>query len=238
MGTILETNQRLRSIVTRKSLLPPPADREDPRWEESWEHLFRLYRPAMERYVASILARTLGRRPEEGEAADVVQAYFLESLEKGWLSRDVGELRCFRAYLQTQLRRYVYKHLEKKFAKKRTAPGATSHDALEGVMGDAPDPAASELDEGWVQVAVDLALEELRQGNEDYHAIIADLLRTHGEGSPDIAEQMGKSPQQVVHLRHRARKRFGALFHEHLRESVRDDEAFEELCVRLEGYLP
>ena len=38
--------------------------------------------------------------------------------------------------------------------------------------------------------------------------------------------------------RHRARKRFATLFHEHLRETVRDEQAFEELCERLEGYLP
>ena len=238
MGTVIETGRRLRSIVTRKTLLPPPGDRTDPRWERSWEHLFRIYQPAMERYVRSILTRALARAPEEGEAADVVQEYFAQSLAKGWLSRDAEDVRCFRAYLQTQLRRFVYKHLDHKFAQKRKAPGASSHDALEGVADVASDPAAAELDQGWVQVAVDGALEELRQANTDYYEIIADLLRTHGEGSADLAERMARTPQQVVHLRHRARKRFGLLFHEHLRESVRDEASFDELCERLEGYLP
>ena len=238
MSRVLETGQHLRSIVTRKSLLPPPADAEDPRWAESWRYLFDVCRPAMERYVRSILARSLGRAPEPNEPADVVQEYFMHCLEKGWLSRNAGDIRCFRAFLQTQLKRYVYKYLDHKFAKKRTAPGATSHDALEGVMGEAPDPAENELDEGWVAVAVDLALEELRKGNQDYYEIIADLLRTQGDGSPDLAERMGRSPQQVVHLRHRARKRFATLFHEHLRETVRDDQSFEELCERLEAFLP
>jgi len=238
MSRVLETGQNLRSIVTRKSLLPPPAEAEDPRWAESWRHLFDVYRPAMERYVRSILARSLGRAPEPSEPADVVQEYFAHCLEKGWLSRHAGDIRCFRAFLQTQLRRFVYKYLDHKFAKKRNAPGATSHEALEGVMGQAPDPAESELDEGWVAVAVDLALEELRQGNQDYYEIIADLLRTGGEGSDDLTERMGRSKQQVVHLRHRARKRFATLFHEHLRETVRDEQAFEELCERLEAFLP
>ncbi len=238
MSRVLETGPRLRSIVTRQSLLPPPADAEDPRWAESWRYLFDVYRPAMERYVRSILGRSLGRSPEPSEPAEVVQSYFAHCLEKGWLSKHAGDVRCFRAFLQTQLRRFVYKHLDYKFAKKRNAPGTTSHEALEGVMGEAPDPAEAELDEGWVAVAVDLALEELRKGNEDYYELIADLLRTGGDGSSDLAARMHRSPQQIVHLRHRARKRFAALFHEHLRETVRDEQAFEELCERLQGYLP
>jgi DNA-directed RNA polymerase specialized sigma24 family protein len=238
MGSIIATGQRLRSIVTRRSLLPPPESRDAPGWEESWSYLFRLYTPAMIRYVRSILGRVLGRLPDESEAADVVQDYFAECIAKGWLSRDAENLRCFRAYLQTQLRRFTYRHLEHKHAKKRHAPGPTSHGALERVVGEAPDPADAELDRGWVQVAVDQALDALREGNAEYHEIVADLLRTHGDGSPDLGERMARTPQQLVHLRHRARKRFALLFHERLRESVRDDEAFEELCQRLEGYLP
>lgn len=238
MASILETNRNLRSIVTRRTLLPPPGDQADPDWERSWEHLFRFYRPAMERYVRSILTRSLGRPPDVGEAEDVVQDYFMQSIAKGWLSRDATDLRCFRAYLQTQLRRFAYKHLDHKFAKKRKAPTPSSHDALEGVRGSAPDPAEAELDQGWVDLAVQAAVEDLRTANAEYYEIIADLLRTHGEGSPDLGERMGRSPQQMTHLRHRARKRFGVLFHEHLREGVRDEEAFDELCERLSTYLP
>ena len=112
MGSVIDTGRRLRSIVTRKTLLPPPGDRADPRWEASWEHLFRIYAPAMERYVRSILARSLGRQPEEGEPADVVQEYFAQCLSKGWLSRDAEDLRCFRAYLQSQLRRLRHPDLQ------------------------------------------------------------------------------------------------------------------------------
>lgn len=238
MGSVIQTGRRLRSIVTRRSMLPPPADREDPKWEDSWSYLFQLYTPAMERYVRSILARALGGSQAEDEAADVVQDYFAQCLTKGWLSRDVEDLRCFRAYLQSQLRRFVYKYLDHKFAQKRHAPGATSHEALEGVRGDAVDPAEAELDEGWVEISVQAAVEQLRTGNQDYYEVILDLLRTHGEGSADLGKRINRSSEQIVHLRHRARRRFALLFHEHLRESVRDDEAFDELCKRLESYLP
>ena len=237
MGAVIQTGQALRSIVTRRSMLPPPATRDDPKWEESWDYLFQLYTPAMERYVRSILARALGNAQAEAEAGDVVQEYLAQALDKGWLSGD-ADLRCFRAYLQSQLRRYVYKYLDHKFAKKRHVAGTTSDDALVGVGDSELDPANAELDEGWVEVSVQAALRQLQQGNQDYYEVIADLLRTQGEGSEDLGARMNRSEQQLVHLRHRARKRFAVLFHEHLRESVRDDEAFDELCDRLESYLP
>ncbi len=235
---IIETSRRLRSIVTRKSMLPRLVDKQSPEWADGWQFLFSLYTPAMVRYVKSILSRSLKRAADDDEAQDIVQDYFSACLEKDWLTRDVDSIRCFRAYLQLQLKRFVYKHLDHKFAQKRNPGAMASPEALEGVVGDGVDPSAEELDEGWVSVAVTQALAELRQGNELYAEVIADLLRTDGEGSPDLAERLGQSSQQLTHLRHRARKRFGTLFHEQLRETVLDDEAFEDLCGRLEAYLP
>ena len=235
---IIETSRRLRSIVTRKSLLPKLADRDNSSWADSWQILFSLYTPAMVRYVSSVLSRALKRPADPEEAQDIVQDYFSMCIEKGWLSRDVESIRCFRAYLQTHLKRFVYKHLDRKFAQKRHPGALASPDALEGVMGEGLDPSTIELDEGWVAVAVEQALAELRGGNELYAEIIADLLRTDGEGSKDLGERLGQSNTQLTHLRHRARKRFGTLFHEHLRQTVLDDDAFEELCDRLERYLP
>lgn len=235
---IVETSRNLRSIVTRRSLLPPPGDREDPRWARSWEYLFGLYAPAMARYVRSVLSRATGRVVDLDEANDVVQSYFATCLEKGWLDRRGDEIRCFRAWLQTQLRRYAYGYLDRKHAAKRRPTGAVSHDALERVAGGEPDPADAELDRGWVDVAVELSLEELRVHNADYYEIIVDLLRTDGEGSEDLADRLGKDARQMKNLRHRARRRFAVLLHEHLRQSVRDDEAFADLCARLEAHLP
>ncbi len=235
---IIETSRRLRSIVTRASMLPRLVDKGGPEWADGWQFLFSLYTPAMVRYVKSILSRSLKRAADDDEAQDIVQDYFSACLEKDWLTRDVAAIRCFRAYLQMQLKRFVYKHLDHKFAQKRNPGALASPEALEGVVGDAADPSSVELDEGWVSVAVTQALAELRQGNEIYAEVIADLLRTDGQGSPDLAERLGQSAQQLTHLRHRARKRFGTLFHEQLRQTVLDDEAFEELCTRLEAYLP
>ena len=71
-----------------------------------------------------------------------------------------------------------------------------------------------------------------------YAEVVADLLRTDGEGSADLGERLGKSPEQLVHLRHRARKRFATLFHERLRETVRDDGDYAALLEDLGPYLP
>ena len=102
----------------------------------------------------------------------------------------------------------------------------------------APDPAAGDLDVAFVQVTVDRALSELRAKNEEYAEVIADLLRTHGEGSPDLAERLGRDADDVAVLRHRARRRFAALFADELRATVRDDEAFGDLLQRLDAYVP
>lgn len=238
MSKVIESSQHLRSIVTRKSLLPRLADREGPAWGDSWQLLFSLYSPAMVRYVRSVLGRISRRPTDADEAHDIVQDYFAQCLEKDWLVRDVESIRCFRAYLQVQLKRFVYKHLEHKTAQKRNPGSMASADTLEGVMGDDLDPSTAELDEGWVAVAVEQALGELRAGNELYAEVIADLLRTEGEGSADLPERLGQTAKQVTHLRHRARKRFSTLFHEQLRQTVQDDEAFDELCERLESVLP
>jgi DNA-directed RNA polymerase specialized sigma24 family protein len=235
---IVDRDRRLRSIATRRSLLPLPAERDSPRFERGWTELFQRYGPAMVRYVRSVLSQTRGRRAADEEAEDVVQEYLRQAMEKGWLARDAAEVRCFRAYLQTQLRRFVYKHLEHEGAQRRSPKALVPSALLEEVGTSRDDPAARELDRSWVEVAVDDALERLRVGNADYYQIVADLLRTEGAGSPDLGALLGRSPAQLTHLRHRARRRFSVLLHECLRETVRDDAAFEDLCARLEAYLP
>jgi DNA-directed RNA polymerase specialized sigma24 family protein len=226
---ILETGQNLRSIVTRRTLLPPPDGPEHPQWAPSWQHLFQTYQPAMVRYVEGLLGR-LGAA-DFAEPADLVQDYLARSMERGWLVEGSTEIRCFRAFLKTQLRRFVLKQLR---------DGQQRRD-LEGLddpaeLGGAEDEV--ELDRGWVEVALERSLEVLRAGNGLYATIIEDLLATDGTGSADIGERVGRKPAQLVHLRHRARRRFALLFHEELRRTVRDEEAFEELCRRLEPLLP
>jgi DNA-directed RNA polymerase specialized sigma24 family protein len=234
---IVERQQNLRSIQTRRSLLPPPGAPEDPAWEQSWTYLFEAYAPAMERYVAGVLRGALKRPPDMDFAADIVQSYLAEAIEKGWLARDETSIQCFRAYLQTQLRRFTYKRLDHMHAAKRHAPGTQGDDALAGVLKDAADDIA-DLDQAFVDVAVERSLSALREANETYAEIVGDLLRTGGEGSADLAERLGRPGKQLPVLKHRATRRFGILLYEELRMTVRDEDAFQTLCQRLEPFLP
>jgi len=219
-------------------MLPPPESSRDPAWEASWNFLCRLYTPAMIRYARGVLTRHLGRPVDMDEAADVVQDYLSQAMEKGWLSRDRDDIRCFRAYLQTQLARYVVSYLRKKNARKRQPVGTEVAAVLESVASAGPDPASVDLDAGWVEAIVDHVLERLRASNRTYHAVIVDLLHTDGEGSEDLRQRIGRPASRTKDLRYRARRRFALLFFEQCRISVRDDDAYEALIERLRPYLP
>ncbi len=233
---VLDALHDLRAIPTRRSLLPPPATgAADPRWQASWKHLHEVYAHAMERYVAAILRATRGADPQD--APDIVQAYLGACLEKGWLEHHDGDLRCFRAWLKVQLQRFTRGWLRERGAAKRGGSVARDDAALAVVGVEGPDLDAA-LDAGWVDAAVVRAIARLREGNEEYAEIVADLLRTDGEGSSDLAVRLGRPPKDLAILRHRARRRFAALFVDEVRASVRDPEAYEALLARLEPHLP
>jgi hypothetical protein len=167
----------------------------------------------------------------------VVQEYLVACLEKGWLAREGPGLRSFRAYVTVQLKRFVLDHLDRRHAAKRGAARQAGAEALATVPSAGPDPAEA-LDQGWVEVAVAGALRLLREGNADYAEVIEDLLRTHGEGSPDLAARMGRPAATLAVLRSRARRRFALLFEEQLRATVRDEADFEQLWAALAKHLP
>jgi len=235
---LLETHADLRSIVTRRSMLPPPERSDDPRWQESWAYLCRVYRPAMVRYVRSVLTRAEGRPVSREDAADVVQDYLAQAIEKGWLSRDAHDIRCFRAYLQVQLSRFAISRVRRRHARKRSPQRQASSAVLEHVAADPAEVPETELDAAWVEAITEHVLAKLRASNETYHAVIVDLLYTHGDGSIDLAEQLGCPPSRLKGLKHRARRRLALLFFQELRLSVRDEEAYEALFSRLEAHLP
>jgi DNA-directed RNA polymerase specialized sigma24 family protein len=195
-----------------------------------------VYAPAMRRYVAAILSSAGGPRDPD-TAADVVQAYLATCLEKGWLQRDGDEIRCFRAYLQVQLRRFTLAWLRDQGAARRSPPNRPTDVGLETVAAVAADVGGA-LDAALVEAAVAQAHARLRRGNETYAEIVADLLRTHGEGSPDLAERIGHSRADLPVLRHRAKRRFAVLLASELRATVREDEAYEALLRCVEPYLP
>jgi DNA-directed RNA polymerase specialized sigma24 family protein len=234
--SLLEPNRDLRTIVTRRSLLPPLSDRGHPRWRAAWEHLFRTYHAAMLRYAEMLLQRLPGGDPQE--AGDVVQAYLADVLDGGQLANDQEHIRCFRAWLQVQLRRFTISWVRRRTAAKRggALPGVA--DALDQVADTRHPEVEDTLSRAWVEVALERALARLRRGNETYAAVIEDLRRHDGEASADLADRLSLTAVQLANAKHRARRRLSSLFAEELRSTVRDDESFDELWRTLEPFLP
>ena len=226
--------------MTRWSKLPLPVSSDDPRWRESWEWLYRRYAKAMGRYVGDLLRRFGGGGHPLQEAPDLVDAYLAAAMEKGWLSRQGQEIRIFRAYLQDQLRKYVISHLRKQSAQKRGGGRTHQAEGLEEIP-DRHDQAAGEaFERGWIDVALARALDELRRQNPRYYEIIVDLLREKNGGRPsaDLGARLGLSQEQLAAPRCRARKRIALLIAQELRQTVADDEAFEEEFALLVRYVP
>jgi len=197
----------------------------------------------MESYAWRLLARYPGGSASAQDAADVVKDFLSACLDKGWLARADREHGKFRAFIQVLLKRHVTGWVRHKLAqKRRPAEGRRVVPLLPEAEGaDIPSPAdeaGAAFDRSWTEVAVERALERLREENERYHAVIADLIRTHGEGSADMADQVGLHAKQFPVLKHRARRRFSSLFKQELRATVDSAEAFEEEWRTLSAYMP
>jgi len=213
-------------------------------WQSSWAYLAETYRPPMEAYVRRLLGRLQGRAGSAEEACEVVQAFLTTCVEKGWLAKADPAKGRFRAYLQTLLRRYVYGHVERERALKRSpGPGRRVVPLLEGDALEAELPAeepedVEAFDRGWVRIALDRARARLALKNERYLMVIDDLILTDGEGSEDLAARVALSPTQLPVLRHRARTQFAKLFQEELAATVVDEVAFRDEWRALQAYLP
>lgn len=247
-GRILEPGPSLFSLHTIRPLLPPPASREDPRWDQAWDHIARVYTPALRRYALGRLrARLGGRRADPDDAEAVVQDFLLRAMQSGQLAEahaKDGSIRTFRAWIARQLDRAVSDHLDKVFAKRRH-PGER---APESALADVPAPddhaALAVLDRGIVQIAVDRALARLEGGGSGskwgrvYAGILQDLLLNAGATSPDLPARLGVPPGDLPMHKLRAKKKFGELFVDELRGTVRREEDLEELLRELDPYLP
>ena len=233
MQDALTSAPLLMEIETEWAVLPPPPSSGDPGWALSWQHLFERYVPAMQAYVAALLRRVPAVPPDT--SGDVVSAYLAASMEKGWLSRHAEEIRSFRAYLKTQLFRFTSDWLDRHFAERRS-PKREAGPVREDLHA-APDDAADALDRGFLDVAVQRALAELTEVNEEQAEVVRDLLRTEG-GSTDLAERLGRPEKQMAVLRHRARRKFAMFLATELKRTVADEAAFSKLIGSLESHLP
>ena len=223
------------SVISRLDLEQDTTARE-----QSWTDLIEAYRAPMEIYVRRLLGRTRGRTPSADEVSDVVQAFLVECIEKDWLSRADPERGRFRAFIQTLLKRFVFHQMRHDMAQKRQPKDKAVVSLDVGFDPSGTDDAADleAFDRGWVEVAVQRALDRLREERERYAVVIEDLIRTDGEGSPDLPERVGVRPVQLPVLKHRARERFSKLFEEELASTVNDPQDFEDEWRSLAPFLP
>lgn len=245
---ILEPGPSLFSLNTIRPLLPPPSSRSDPRWNAAWDHIARVYTPALRRYALSRLrVRLGGRRPDPEDAEVVVQDFLMTAMRSGQLAEShstTGSIKTFRAWLARQLDRAVSDHLDKLFAKRRN-PGER---APEAALADVPAPddsaALATLDKGIVQIAIERSLAHLEKGDgatkwgHVYVGILQDLLANDGSTSPDLPARLGIPPGSLPMHKLRAKKKFGEVFVDELRKTVRHEDDLEELLRDLDPYLP
>lgn len=229
--------------ATRWSVVLGLGGRGERAWGDSWDYLARTYAVPMERYVAKALARARRSAAAAHEASDVVQAFLTTCVEKGWLSRADPLRGRFRAYVQVLLRRFTKDLFAREATQKRSPqPGRTTlcvHDL--DLPDDSQDYDRSEGEDfsrSWVRIAVDRAMQRLGEEHERYRVVIADLIATDGNGSPDLAQRVGLEPEQLAVLRHRSRKRFGRLFEEELAQTVGSRADFEEEWRAIRPFLP
>lgn len=228
----------LLSIQTRRSLLPPPADAADPRFEAAWSHLATTYAPAMRRYVARLVRGLVGGERADDEAEDVVQAYLAAAVEHGWLAKDAARMHSFRSWLKMQLFRFTCDWVDRHRAQKRQAPGLEDPEVLRGLRARVLDPAEADFDRALVDAAVQEALRRLAERSEDQAEVIRTLLRTDGRPGPDLGARLGREGNALAALVRRARTAFAGLLAETLRRTVRDDAAFADLLEELGPHLP
>ena len=240
---ILEPPTHLRSIVTRRTLLPPPATRSTEGWEASWAHLGEVYTPALIRYTRELVRRRGIHMADQDEAIDIVQAFLAKTMESGSLGKSQDEIRVFRAWIATHLRRFINDYYDGKFAQKRAGP-QVPEDALLAVGSPGSDPALGAFDKELVWIAIQHSMHRMRQGESApklgsvYAGIIDDLILTDGEGSVDIAARLGFDPEMLPTYKHRARKLLSRLFVGELRTMVRDERGLQELLQELESLIP
>ncbi len=207
-------------------------------WQSAWERLCLRYRPAMVRYVQSLLRRTGGEAGPE-EAEDVVQAFLVACHEKGWLGRADPEYGRFRVFVKVLLARYTRDWIAKRSAKKRD-PGAAplAIDALKSVIGDpGADSPDRLIESAWADCLAGAAVARVKQRSDVNALVLEHTMRAHGVETSELAERFGVSKQQMSMMVLRARRMYAEAVWEEVKETVADPNEREEERAALFGAL-
>ena len=225
---------RLGDIRTRTGLLPAPASAADPRWGAFHQELVDRYRPALVLFARSVLDRE-GGAPQDAE--DVVQEFLTQRLEKGWPSD--APIRSFRGLLVVMVRRLVIDRLRSDGAAKRG--GDRRMEAREVIdahpAGSATDPERV-AERICLETLLRAAIERIRETNWFYAALIDDLYKTNGRGSPDLPAALGKTSRQIATGLYRAKRHLSELLYDTLRAEEPTPDELREGVRRYTRDLP
>lgn len=197
-----------------------------------------------ETYWPPLYAWARRRGADRDEAADLVQGFFAELVEKGGLDARPDERARFRAFLATAFRRFVAHRAERERAQKRgggRAPLSLDAVALEDeeralaalvpAFGDDPERA---YERRWATAVMQGALARLerecaRAGQAERFAALRPHLAPGEAAAPhaEVALALGLSEGAVKVALHRLRRRYGELVREEVAGTLCDEAEVE-----------
>ena len=221
---------------TRWSMIQRLADKQD---QAAWTQLFHDYEPPMRKYARRWLSRLAGGDP--ADADDVVQDYFQACLEKDWLTRARQDAGRFRAFVQMTLKRHVLRWVRDRHAQRRHPKDAkvlTMDDDESPIAVAAAAELDDEFDKSWTEIAVDRALRQLGDADSRASLVVRDLIRTEGDGSADIHDQLGINRAYYNVLKGRVRTTFSRYVAQEMQATVADESALRSEWEHLKKFLP
>lgn len=178
------------SPPTRWSLIDAARDGLD----DAKADFVNRYRPIVQRYLE---ARGLG-----AEAEDVAQEVFVRLLVKGGLDQVGADQGTFRSYLFTVARNALLDHLQGLRAQKRGGKAE-----IVAFVGQEPAvTAAEDFDREWLLRLLELALARLERDHPNYYEAVRGFLWEE-RSQADLAEEAGRSVQDVRNFVHRGRRK-------------------------------
>jgi len=183
---------------------------------------------------------------DSDDARDLVQAYFAELLEKGFLKSVEPGLGRFRSFLLASLKHFLSHERDRMRALKRGGETQTiSLDAaatagLEAQIASHHLSPEELFERQWALTVLERALARLRQAARESHAeaqfeILKPYLTGEAGRTPysDVAEPLGMSEGSVRAAVLRLRKRFGKALRAEISETVSDPSEVDDEIRRL-----
>jgi RNA polymerase sigma-70 factor (ECF subfamily) len=221
-----------RFQTTRWSLIAAAAHETPAHARPALEQLCRAYRPPVLAYI-----RRSGH--DAGDAEDLVQAFFLRFLERGWYTDADPRRGRFRSLLLASLRHFLADEHAREVAAKRG--GGVRHDDEDieqlQAVGETPEQA---FDRAWLGTVLARAMARLQRewmmaGKQSQFAQLAPMLveRPDKDAVAEVAGTSGRRGNTVSVQVHRMRKRLRQLVRLELMQTVGNREALEEELQQL-----